>query len=188
MLRSKHNVEDDRAKNRGRFAPLHEVAEQIVCDLVSEFQVQRTDAFGLDPELEDRCELARPSVRLAPEDTSSAPIVISFTAFPGIQMRLGHWHLMAFPACGCDACDEEVGVEIERLRNSVADVVAGRFSESIYIPRTGDAWVEAKFCAPDHWSGSRIMLDRVQAEFLLSRDGGLTFNWQRWQPRDSQVG
>jgi hypothetical protein len=174
-------VEDDRAKNRGRFAPLHEVAEQIVCDLVSEYHVQRTDAFGLDPELEGRCELARPSVRLAPEDPSSAPIVISFTAFPGIQMRLGHWHLMAFPACGCDSCHEEVGVEIERLRNSVADVVAGRFSESIYIPRTGDAWVEAKFWAPDRWSGSRNVLDRVQAESLVHRSGGSTWDWRPWR-------
>lgn len=86
------------ARNRGRFAPLHSVAEQLVCDLVSEFRVQRTDAFGLDPELEGRCELARASVRLAPEDTTSAPILISFSAFPGIQMRLGHWHIMALPA------------------------------------------------------------------------------------------
>jgi len=169
-----------RATNRSRFAPLHKVAEQLVCDLLAEFPVQRTDAFGLDPELEGRCEVVRATVRLAPEDASSAPIVISFTAFPGIQMRLGHWHLMAFPACGCDSCHEEVQTEIERLRNSVADLISGRFSEAIYIPPTGNAWVEAKFWGRDQWSGSRHVLDRVQAESLVHRSGGCTWNWRPW--------
>lgn len=174
-----------RARNRGRFAPLHAVAEQLVPDLVSEFRVQRTDAFGLDPELESRCELARASVRLTPEDPSSAPILISFTAFPGIQMRLGHWHLMAFPACGCDSCHEDVEAEIERLRNSVADVTAGHFRESISIATTGDAWLEAKFWARDRWSGSRHRLDRAHAELLVSKSGALTCNWQPWRLRHS---
>lgn len=169
-----------RARNPGRFAPLHDVADQLVCDLVSEFRVQRTDAAALDPELEDRCELPRASVRLAPEDPTSAPILISFTAFPGIQMRLGHWHLMAFPACGCDSCNENVEAEIERLRNSVADVVAGRFAECIDIPNVGDAWLEAKFWARDGWSGSRVLLDRAQAERLVSKSGGSAFHWQPW--------
>lgn len=174
-----------RAKNRSRFAPLHEVAERLVCDLVSQFRVQRTDAFGLDPELESRCELARASARLTPEDPSSAPIVISFTAFPGIQTRLGHWHLIAFPACGCDFCHEEVETEIERLRNSIADVTAGGFTESIYIPTTGDAWLEAKFWGRDRWSGSRQMLDRVQAESLVHRSGGAKWVWRPWPLRRS---
>jgi Family of unknown function (DUF6226) len=68
---------------------------------------------------------------LAPEDPSSAPIVVSFSAFPGIQIRLGYWHFMAFPASGCDSCKEEVNAEILRFRSSAADVVAGRFIESI---------------------------------------------------------
>jgi hypothetical protein len=174
------DVGHDPAKNRRRFALLHKEAEQIVRELVSEFRVQRSDAFGLNPELEGRCELARASVRLAPEDPSAAPSVISFSSFPGIQMRLGHWHLTAFPTCGCDTCHEEVQAEIERMRNSVADV---GFIESIYMPTTGNAWLVAKFWGRDRWSGPNQVLDRVHAEDLVSRSGGSTFNWQPWPPR-----
>jgi hypothetical protein len=83
--------------------------------------------------------------RLAPEDPSSAPIVVSFSAFPGVQMRLGQWHLMALPAGGCDSRHEDVQAKIERFAQCSCDVAGGRFTESIYIPKTGNAWLEAKF-------------------------------------------
>jgi hypothetical protein len=39
--------------------------------------------------------------------------------------------MVAFPACGCDACDETAIDDAKRLAELVEDVTAGRFLEGI---------------------------------------------------------
>lgn len=56
-----------RVTNAGRFAPLHDVATELLDRLETEFDVVREEGFGLDPELESRYELARSSARVVPK-------------------------------------------------------------------------------------------------------------------------
>ena len=63
-------------------------------------------------------DIARPGVKLIPSDPEAAPIVVVFTTFPGLHVRLGRWYKEPFPDCGCDACDESAEGEIERLNDT----------------------------------------------------------------------
>src|SRR6202171_2510794 len=129
-----------RVTNPERFASLHVVAGELLDRLQLEFDVVRTEGHGLDPELEEGCKLARPSVTLVPRDVGAAPIVVAFSAFPGLRVRFGRWWTTAFPTCGCDACDETAESETERLKSLVDNLTAGRFREAIRLPANGAAW------------------------------------------------
>jgi hypothetical protein len=107
---------------------------EIIGRLEKDFQVKRTEAYGLDEELGSVLDLARPGARLSPKDPDAAPIVVVFTAFPGLHVRFGRWYKEPFPSCGCDACDESAEGEIERLNEMVDDVTAGRFRATIQCP------------------------------------------------------
>jgi len=48
-----------------------------------EFDAERAEGCGLDAELEQRCELARPSISLVPRGAAAAPLTVAFSAFPG---------------------------------------------------------------------------------------------------------
>ena len=121
----------------------------------------------------------RPVVRLEPRDLDAAAITIAFSKFPGLSVRFGRWVTMGFPACGCDACNERVEDEIERLRVRVDDLVAGRFWESIRIPDVGDTWREYGFGSRE--SGS-MRLDRDEALHLLE-NGPASYEWKPWRRR-----
>src|SRR5580704_14390468 len=86
-----------RVTNPERFASLHDVAAELLGRLELEFDAERTEGSGLDSELEEGCNQARPSVALVPRDISAAPIVVTFTAFPGVRVRFGRWCMIAFP-------------------------------------------------------------------------------------------
>ncbi len=105
-----------------------------------EFEVERAEGYGVDPELEKRYpQLARPSIRLLPRDAAAAPLVVAFSAFPGLHVRFGRWCMMAFPSCGCDACDETAEDEIEHLTSLIDDLAAGRFREVVRLNPNDDA-------------------------------------------------
>jgi Family of unknown function (DUF6226) len=71
-----------RVTNPQRFAPLHDIAAKLLNRLEATFYVERTERYGLDPEVE-AVELARPSAGLIPRNPGAAPIVVAFTRFPG---------------------------------------------------------------------------------------------------------
>ena len=95
-----------RVTNAERFRPLHPTMLEIIGRLENGFEVERTEGYGLDEELERGFGLARPCVRLSPRDPDAAPIAVVFSAFPGLHVLFGRWHTESFPICGCDACDE----------------------------------------------------------------------------------
>ena len=74
-----------------RFRALHDFAVRLLSRLEATFDVDRLEAYGVDHELEDRSDLVRPSVKLIPRSPDAAPIVLVFTAFPGLHVRLGRW-------------------------------------------------------------------------------------------------
>lgn len=180
-----------RVTNPERFRPLHPVVLEILDKLESQFEVERTEANGLDKNLERGMDLARPAVRLTPGDPEAAPIAVSFSTFPGLHVRFGRWYMEPFPVCGCDACDESAEGEIERLNDLVDAVTAGRFREAIRRPLIsvrGSGWVETSFWSADDtrsWirsqSGSRV--DGRRAREMAGGRRRLDLNWRPWRRR-----
>ncbi|MFD5321628.1 DUF6226 family protein [Streptomyces sp. NPDC127098] len=68
-------------------------------------------------------------VRLVPARGDGAPLRLTFTDYPGVDVRAGVWGGFAHPGCGCDACDEGVEELVEELERVVLAVAAGRFQE-----------------------------------------------------------
>ena len=123
-----------RVTNPERFLPLHTAMLEIIDRLLDDFNVECTEGFGLDEELERGMDGTRPDVKLTPRNPEAAPIVVAFSTFRGIHVRFGRWYTEPFPQCGCDACDESAKGEIDRLNEMVDDVTAGRFRETIKAP------------------------------------------------------
>ena len=169
-----------RVTNPERFQPLHSFAEGLVARLEARFDVERTEGYGLDAELE-RTGTTRPAIRLTPRGPRTAPLVFAFTPFPGVAIRSGRWQVDAFPTCGCDACDEHAEGEMERLAWLVDQVTAGRFREAIELPAVGTAWQRVELWSPDgSRRGSESRLERAEARRRLSETHRPTFDWEAW--------
>jgi len=138
-----------RVTNPERFVFLHDSAAGLLHRLEREVETDRREAYGLDPELEHDCNLPRPSVALLACDVTAAPLTIAFSDFPGLRVRIGRWYVVAFPTCGCDACDETAESETQRLTSLIDDMTAGRFREAIRVRADGTTWKESKFWSTD---------------------------------------
>ena len=68
-------------------------------------------------------------------------VTIAFSSFPGIHARFGKWTTDAYPGCGCDACDETAGSEIERLNDMIHNVTRGRRAAGFARPWANHALV-----------------------------------------------
>jgi Family of unknown function (DUF6226) len=183
MSERRHSLEEpvpeaySRVTNAERFRPLHRMALDKLGQLESTFAVERRDTET--PDLEIKVQLTRPSVQLVPRDLSAAPVVVSFTDFPGLYVRCGRWFLNAFPSCGCDACDEGLEDESRRFGELIENVVAGRFSEAVKIPVLGAARLQWAFAAAGNgWQ----RIDRKRARALVG-EGPTSFTWKPWSKR-----
>ena len=180
-----------RVTNAERFLPLHTAMLEIIGHLDNDFEVECTEGYGLDEELERGLTLARPDVKLTPADPDAAPVVIAFTTFPGLRIRFGRWYTEPFPDCGCDACDESAECEIERLSGVVDDVTAGRFREAVKIPIIsfmGSGWLETRLWSLDETrssisSRSRSRVDGVRAREMAGGRRRLNLDWKPWPRR-----
>jgi hypothetical protein len=172
-----------RVTNPERFGSLHAVAAELLDRLELEFEAERAEGYGLDPELEEGLKLARPSITLVPRDTGAAPIVVTFSAFPGVRVRFGRWFITPFPTCGCDACDEVAESETERLKSLIDNLTAGRFREAIKIPALGAAWQEHEFWSVGGRCAQRSQIDRARAQQLVAEGDGSSYDWGPWPRR-----
>ena len=170
-----------------RFRALHGFAVRLLSRLEATFDVERLEGYGLDPELEEKSDLVRPSVKLLPRSPDAAPMVLVFTAFPGLDVRFGRWRTEAFPDCACDACDETADGEAARLSGMVDDVTAGRFREAIGLPLVGRAWQESEFWSPRSGSKDYGPIDRSRARQMLGASDRLSFEWKPWPRREKAV-
>jgi hypothetical protein len=173
----------ERVTNPERFAPLHNLAAELMARLELEFDVERAEGDSLDPELEDGHKLARPGIALQPRDVGAAPIAIIFSTFPGVHVRFGRWCTSAFPTCGCDACDESAEGEAERLESLIDDLTAGRFREAIRIPVLGTGWKESEFWSPRGRSAQQSRLDPARARQLIAGVNRASYEWGPWPKR-----
>jgi hypothetical protein len=163
-----------------RFAPLHEFADQLIIRLAERFDVDAGKVIDADLE---HGGIARASIRLVPRSEDAAPITFTFTPFPGLRARFGHWYTEAFPSCGCDACDENAEDLTHRLGALVEDVTAGRFREASPRPAVGDEWYSE--ASGSGWSGGTHVA-RARAEQALEVTNGETsFEWAPWPQRST---
>lgn len=176
-----------RVTNPERFRPLHPTMLEIIARLENDFDIERTERYGLDCELSKAQEPACPDVKLTPRDPAAAHIVAAFSTFPGLIVRFGRWYSEPFPSCGCDACDESPEIEIDRLKEVINDKTAGRFRETIESPRIsfmGRGLLETRFCSADYGRNSRSRRrTRVDGRRALGMDGEhsrMDLNWKPW--------
>ena len=171
-----------------RFQPLHAAATELLDRLEREFAVERLEGHDADDEL-GRLRLARPPIRLVPQDPKAAPILVAFTDFPGLHLRFGSWRTEPFPDCGCDACDESADGSIERMTRMVEAVVSGGFRESMRVPLLlKDGWRESEFQFNDDYGGFRRSHSRVRRSRALEITGGerqVTLAWKPWPRRNA---
>lgn len=176
-----------RVTNSERFQSLHGAAFQLLSRLEATYDVNRVEGYGLDHELE-RGDLVHPTVKLVPQDLDAAPMIVVFTAFPGLRIRVGHWYTDAFPACGCDACDETADEEAIRLNELVDNVTARGFRETIRLPLVGDAWQESEFWSLHGRSSSSRLINRSRVHQILSKSEHLSFDWKPWPQSKKVIG
>ena len=172
-----------RVTNPERFASLHDSAAALLHRLEREFETERRDAYGLDPELEHDCKLSRPSVALLPCDVQAAPLIMAFSDFPGLRVRFGRWYVVAFPTCGCDACDETAEIETERLRTLIDNMTAGRFREAVRVRVDGTAWKESEFWSTAARCSEQLRLDQTQMRKVLDEGDRSSYAWAPWPRR-----
>jgi hypothetical protein len=171
--------------NPRRFALLHEVAAELLNRLVREFDVERVEAYGIDAALEHGYALSLPTVMLRPVDNAAAPLCVAFTGFPGLRVRFGRWCAMAFPTCGCDACNETASDEADRLKRLIDNLVHGRLVESVRVEDTQAVWVEWVSWSASERMESRTQLDREHVQPLLAGRDYSSLAWAPWPRRGS---
>ncbi|MGI8516956.1 MAG: DUF6226 family protein [Acidimicrobiia bacterium] len=117
-----------RVTNPERYQAVVDTARGMIADLVKTFQVELTPGDrSLDfPDWNASVEEVN---RLRP--SQGAPLTFMFTEFPGVVVRVGGWCVEAFPACGCDACNEPPGEVVERLSELVGAAVEGSYEEEL---------------------------------------------------------
>jgi hypothetical protein len=168
-------------RNLERFAPLHDFAAEVLIRLALRFDVERSERYGLDAELEQGYKLARPTLCLQPRSPGAACVAVAFSAFPGLLARFGRWYLTAFPRCGCDACNETMEGEAERLTSLINNMVAGRFRERIYIPSSDVPSTECTFWSSDgRFTRESSQLDPSRAQHLIADSSRSSYEWLPW--------
>lgn len=169
-----------RVTNPGRFRHLQDVAQQVLAELEAEFVVTRREGPGLNPGIEQR-NLSRPSVELVPADPNAASIIVAFTDFPGIVVRCGRRVVEAFPACGCDACEEDPNAEEARFRRLIRGVTLGWLKEFSSVAPSGQQTYRHELRHPARGGGSSA------AAWFHYGEGNSpavrTTVWKRWPRR-----
>ncbi len=178
--------------NLERFATLHSVAHALVeyVEQVYDVDVQQIDPGDLEllQPHEDVWEI----VRLSPRSADGAPLVFVLTGFPGVMVEAGVLHSVPFPACGCDACDDDIQAVAGELEELVLAVARGGFAEQYPVSRrmeTDFAQVSTDDAGSVTGSrGGRGEPPRLSPERLsaaAARLAALPDGWQPWPLRSA---
>lgn len=174
-----------RVSHPERFAPLHRVAEALVSHLTETYNTRAEDGLTRVEDLSPAPEEVLRVVRLTPSGPDEAPLAFVFTGFPGVRLRAGTLYERGFPACGCDACDEDWPELAEELEWLVLTAVSGGFAEWC---RPGlKRRYGSSFEAPEGGSQSsetparNIPAERFKA--ARKRLRALPDGWKAWSPK-----
>lgn len=177
-----------------RFAGLHTVARALIEHLERVFDVDvidepATDAALLRPQ---RDVIAR--VRVLPRDSEAAPLLVAFTAYPGVIVEAGVLHAFPYPICGCEACDETADAQATELEELVFAVTLGGYAEHYPVGRRRDlhlglvhldvagAVTGSSWGSGDTGGLSAERLERGEATLAALHRG-----WQPWPLRRGEV-
>ena len=176
-----HNADPPygRVTNAARFAMLHLLALELLDQLQREFDVERIEPYQDDDDLSPygRVLLARPSVALIPRDRECAPVIVAFSSFPGLLVRVGSGYRTAFPSCGCDACDESADGEADRFERLVRAVTTGHFREYLEPQSNGSLFHVCEWESAGQHRREKQLLESAQASRL---ELGSISRWKPW--------
>lgn len=166
--------------NPERFAPLQTIADALIEHLRA---VYRADVAALAKW--SSTSATTKLITATPEHADAAPLAFRFTNFPGVEIRAGVRCSAAFPACGCDACDETWEDAADNMERLVFAVTDGRFSERIVLPPrpAGKATVEYRIEGGGGGVRSRVS-HGVEPDPVLRDDAARLdrLPGRRWQP------
>lgn len=126
-----HQPDDDACglvTNPGRYQVVVDATRIMIDELVATHEVVSTAGIPA-VDIPNFRGPAADLVRLHPREGAS--LMFMFTDFPGVVVHAGELGVQAFPACGCDACDESPIDLIDRLEKLVRAVVEGRYAEEL---------------------------------------------------------
>ncbi len=171
-----------RVSNLQRFKPLHAVADALIEWLHSNFEVSVEQDFVVADDLLHVPNDVVRAVRVVPRNPAAAMLTFVLTKFPGVYLHAGSLHDFHFPACGCDACDDDATNLADELEWTVRTVVSGGYSER-FDPWPGH-WIEYQLDEPGVGMQSgrgrtkELPDERVKlARTVLPTDG----QWLPWQ-------
>jgi uncharacterized protein DUF6226 len=172
--------EYSRVTDPGRFAVLHEAAEELLDRLTEQFTVERreaTEPLGTS--------LSR-TVRLVPRTPAAATLAITFTDFPSVVLRFGRWYEESLPNCGCDACGEEPDALVDVLRTQASALVEGGLWERVRRG-VGGSWSEVHLIGPSLSVRRETPLDSAAARSARREGFAAAVQWAPWPRRSSVV-
>jgi hypothetical protein len=179
MIRYRMSAPDayHRVTDPERFRPLHGAVLELASELRRRFVVEVHEGSALDCQFQD-VGIERTGLRLVPASAGAAPLDFAFTSFPGVAVGFGIAGVDVFPCCGCDACAETLEGELERLRELIEDVTAGRLAEVI---RGGDSrrWRWERWSGESRTRGGSPVTRRVERRprwWVRSR-----IQWKPWR-------
>ncbi|MET0199122.1 hypothetical protein CH289_05990 [Rhodococcus sp. RS1C4] len=155
-----------RVTNPERFAPLVTAAKEFADDVATRFDVDVTRVAG------DAGSQVVEAVHFVPAQDDQAPLIVSFTSFPGVLLDVGASQRIALPACGCDACEEDVENLIGHLNRYLSALVSGQFYERIV-----DSMVEHVWEGGNWRNSGRGPIPELRV--AMPEDG----RWKRWSPK-----
>jgi hypothetical protein len=133
-----------------RFAPLWQVADDLVAALERDFDVSVGDVPSVTLRViaNDviREEWVARAVCLTPNCEDSSPLVIIWQAPPAeaqdlyvnhvVRLLAGAMWKAIYPDCGCDACDDDLPSVATVMERDVTAIVTGNLTEHIDHPLT----------------------------------------------------
>lgn len=162
----------------GRYAVLHDAAEDLLDDLERRYVVERR-------ETKETFRADGPLVRtvwLVPHTPAAAPLAVMFTDLPGVVLRLGRWFQQSLPACGCATCDEDPATLLKELRTRAAALVEGGLWERVRRHLSG-SWSQARLIGPDFTTAQQAPLDPGEAREARRAGFAAPVQWAPWPQR-----
>ncbi|PKQ27182.1 MAG: hypothetical protein CVT64_01695 [Actinobacteria bacterium HGW-Actinobacteria-4] len=164
-----------------RFAPIVTVANALIEHVASAYDVTvdadaPVPAWMLDRDSDADQKVVR-AVVITPKDPQCSPLTLVETRYPSVELHAGVQAFEPFPACGCDACDDDLFGLFESLEHHVLAVVKGNLVEQLTWRGLFTQWT-----FPDGSSSSTMPRRQVSREHIAQLRKLRRTHPDCWQP------